>query len=143
MSQQPWIGVISLDLLKQHVAVYVTDEDRMEGLRSLGVSNPPPVDVPIHGAVTIDTNDEGILVVSLLLEPTGQQDISTWVHESVHVTDIILDYLGFPGSIDNTEIRAYTTQYVFEQIGGILDSHLASLKKKKNKKKQKKHDSCL
>lgn len=136
MNQQPWIGVISLDLLKQHVAVYLTDEDRMEGLRSMGVSNPPPIDGPIHGAVTIDTSDEGVLVVSLLLEPTGQQDMSTWVHESVHITDIILDYLGFPGSLDNTEIRAYTTQYVFEQIGHILDNHLVAVRKARKRAKK-------
>lgn len=147
MNQKPWIGLIHIDIFKYTVAVYLSDEDRIEGLKEFNVSNPIPLDTPYFGAVTCDMADDEILVLSILFSPEGQDTISTWVHEAVHITDIMLDHLGFPGSVDNTEIRAYLTQYVFEEISRILDSHHAdqkaarkasrkSSRKKYNKKNQ-------
>lgn len=139
MNQKPWIGLIQLDIFKHTVAVYLTDESRIEGLKEFNVPNAPPLDVEVYGAVTCDVSEDGVLVLSLLLPPEGQSQISTWVHEAVHITDILLDHLGFPGSIDNTEIRAYMTQHVFEQIDFILHNTVSkkALKKGKKPKKEK------
>ena len=90
MNQKPWIGIISLDIFKQHIAVYLSDEARLAGLQALNVVEPAPLDMDVHGAVTVDQTNQGALVLSLLLEPTGQKEPSTWVHEAVHITAISL-----------------------------------------------------
>lgn len=136
MNQQPWIGVISLDIFKQHIAVYLTDEARLAGLQLMNVEDPVPLDMDVYGAVTVDHTNQGALVLSLLLEPTGQKDPSTWVHEAVHITDLVLDFLGFPGTIDNTEVRAYTTQHIFEQISTIMTDHQAAVRKARKRAKK-------
>lgn len=39
----------------------------------------------------------------------------TLVHECVHMAQYILDYKGIPTDVDNTEVVAYLTDYLFKE----------------------------
>jgi len=51
---------------------------------------------------------------------TQEANPDTWAHEAVHLADFIMDSLGLPTDLSNTEVRAYMVGHIVSQIHTIM-----------------------
>jgi hypothetical protein len=111
-------GVINLDVFCLQVAVFDSEDDRVASLQDQGC-----VDVTRHESAAIasahmDVTENGSPRLSMVIKPHARK--STWAHECVHIADFVMDRLGFPPGIENTEIRAYMVGHLFSGLQGIF-----------------------
>lgn len=66
-------------------------------------------------AQTIHLNN-GATIIYLYDMPKTLFDLCTVVHEATHASHFVLDRVGIPINLDNTEIQSYTISYITEQI---------------------------
>lgn len=52
------------------------------------------------------------------------KDLDVLVHEASHMTDMIFDFCTIPGGYDNTEVRAYLTQHIFNEVRNTVKGKL-------------------
>lgn len=128
------IGCIDIDVFHTYVPIFLSDNDRLRSLASYGISA-SPIDGAHMGAVTEDFDSQGGSCLSLILTPAGALKRSTWVHEAVHIADLMMERMGMPSTIENTETRAYIVGFVYDQIDEILAAHRQKQKKARARKK--------
>jgi hypothetical protein len=111
------IGIIPLDVFNLDVAVFADDAARCAALREEGC------DVSEHdedclASAHIDTAGDGSTRLSMVIKPVAAK--ATWAHECVHIADFVMNRLGIPMGVENTEIRAYLTGHLFAGLEGLL-----------------------
>ena len=111
------IGIIPLDVFCLNVAVFADDESRCAALREEGC------DVSEHdedclASAHIDTAGDGSTRLSMVVKPVAAK--ATWAHECVHIADFVMNRLGIPMGVRNTEIRAYLVGHVFAGLEEIM-----------------------
>lgn len=111
------LGVIRLDIFNLDVAVFERDEDRVAVLRAQGceacAGNPAALS-SAHQNFT----EGGQIRLSMVIKPGVSKAI--WAHECVHIADFVMDYLGMPMDVDNTEVRAYMVGHLFAGLEGMI-----------------------
>lgn len=58
-----------------------------------------------------------------------EDDISVIVHECIHAAQFAMDYRGVNTWIDNTEVLAHLTQWIFQEALPFFNNYFAKLKK--------------
>jgi hypothetical protein len=123
-------GLISIELFSLEAPLYVSETIRVEALKYMGYDI-EHVKHPMNGCVGVDYCKENIPLFSMTITPGST--ISTWAHEAVHLADLLMDSRGVPTDVSNTEVRAYLTGYIVEQIAFIMDKYYEREAKKKLK----------
>ena len=111
------IGIIPLDVFCLNVAVFADDESRCAALREEGC------DVSGHdqdclASAHIDTAGDGSTRLSMVIKPVTTK--ATWAHECVHIADFVMNRLGVPMGVRNTEIRAYLVAHLFAGLEEMM-----------------------
>ena len=98
--------LISVDWLKQHVAVYhdaaalEADLDRKPG--------------SVAGAAGWLQHEDGQCIFWMFLPKSARP--GTIVHECIHAVDYLCESAGIPISVKCGEVRTYMTQWLFEEV---------------------------
>ena len=114
------MGVINLSIFSMDVMIFISEDDRLKELRRQGLE-PVKEDTPFKGLAVRDFDKEGNPVFSMVFTPEGALDPSTWAHEATHTADLVMDSIGMPGTLCNTEMRAYLVEFLFNGICKILE----------------------
>ncbi len=117
-SKDRWIGLIRIDIFRQTVPVFISFEDHVAEALAKGV-NTVEAEGPYEAFACCDVDSQGGKHFALVIPPEASP--ATWVHEAVHIADFIMDYVGIPCDMSNTEVRAYLTGYIFERLEVIFD----------------------
>ena len=88
--------------------------------KTLGIADHGLLDVASDGLATIQRAADGTCYFSLFL-PAGT-GAGTIVHECSHAVDLLLDHHGVPLTVDNTEVRAYMLERLFEDVTAHFQS---------------------
>lgn len=103
--------LISIDVFHLDIAVFYTNEERVKHLTALGYDLEDE-DVGAHdGLACTNTHPDGQAAFTMVIPRDAEDRI--FVHESVHMADHIMDWLGI---LPDTEVRAYMTDYIFTEI---------------------------
>jgi|GEM_PF-5583313 len=113
----PCEGVIHIDVFDIQVPLFISDFDRVEAGKAMGVEVTPTTQ-PINGAVGRDIATDGSWFYSMVINPEATP--ATWAHEASHLADFVMDALRMPMGLKNTEVRAYMVGCVFEQIAYFM-----------------------
>jgi hypothetical protein len=123
------------DKFLQHTAAVGGDisEDELTG--SLGMAGTISYREPV-----VDDAGEKIYGDFFMAIHNPQTNLGTVVHEALHVSMYILDYVGAAPSVDNQEVLAYLTQYIFEKYCEMflemeMDKKIAPLKMNRRTRK--------
>lgn len=111
------IGIIPLDVFNLEVAVFSNDDDRVAALRADGCDVEGRNSVALASA-HMDEAGDGSLRLSLVIKPVATR--ATWAHECAHLADFVMDYLGVPTGIENTEIRGYLVGRLFAGLDEMM-----------------------
>lgn len=108
-------GVIHVDVYSVDVTVFTSEQDRVSRLAELGI------DVEYYHEAEaafahahLDRSAAGEPRFTMVIKPDAT--IPTWAHECSHMADFILDTLGIPLTIENTEVRAYLVGYLMDSL---------------------------
>lgn len=110
-------GVLDVGTFNVQVGVFQSVKNCVKYLRNLGCD-------PVHdtracyGQARWDEDKDGVLWWSIVIEDDATT--ATVVHECVHMADFIMDKLGIPTGVKNTEVRAYLTADIFRGVMQIL-----------------------
>lgn len=104
---------LNLDMFDMHIPVFTSDKKRVRYMERKGCI-PEPIQAKFRGAVPIDYDSDGTPMLSMILPKDAK--ISTWAHECTHVADLVMDYLGIPTGVKNTEVRAYIVSHLMDQL---------------------------
>lgn len=110
------VKIIHVDVFNFQVAVFASNDLRVEHLKALGVTQISDHDLAAHGTAHVDRDDDGRTWFSMVLPPAAS--IPTMAHECVHIADWLMETLGIPSDAHNTEVRAYLVGHL---LAGVLD----------------------
>ena len=131
-------GVIYLEMFSLMVPLYTCDRTRIDAMNFMGFDLEQS-DRDLLGCVAMHADDDtGSVMFSLTIDP--EATLSTWAHEAVHLADLLMEDRGIPTDASNTEVRAYITGYVVDQISEIMDGYHTRIQKRMNKKLTKDKD---
>jgi hypothetical protein len=54
----------------------------------------------------------------MVIKPVATK--ATWAHECVHIADFVMNRLGVPMGVRNTEIRAYLVAHLFAGLEELM-----------------------
>jgi hypothetical protein len=111
------IGIVSLDVFFLNVAVFSDDQSRCAALREEGC-DVSEHDVSCLASAHIDTAGDGSTRLSMVIKPKATK--ATWAHECVHIADFVMNRLGIPMGVRNTEIRAYLVARLFAGLEEMM-----------------------
>ncbi len=111
------IGVIDLAVFNLDVAVFASDEDRVAALRDEGC-DVSEHDIAALASSHMDVAGDGSPRLSMVIKPVATT--ATWAHECVHIADFVMDRLGVPMGVENTEIRGYLVGHLFASLEEML-----------------------
>lgn len=112
------LGVVFVDVFNIQIGVFRSQKKCRKYLADLGCVI-DPVTGAHHGIARVDEGNGGEEWFSLIITKSARD--GTLVHECVHMADFIMESLGIPTGVENTEIRAYLTQHIFCEAGVILE----------------------
>lgn len=111
------IGVIDLAVFNLNVAVFGSNEDRVAALRDEGC-DVSGHDVACLASAHMDVVGDGSIRLSLVIKPVATK--ATWAHECVHIADFVMDRLGIPMGVENTEVRGYLVGHLFASLDEMM-----------------------
>jgi len=113
------IGIISLDIFNLEVAVFDNEDERLERLAEEGCEDLTRHAVAAIASAHLDATAEGSPRLSMVIKPHATK--ATWAHECVHIADFVMDHLGLPSGVENTEIRAYMVGHLFSGLEDMME----------------------
>jgi hypothetical protein len=115
--------VIDLDVFDVQVAVYTDAAQRRDSLEAVGVKAD---EYPAGSWATAhkDIGQDGVAWFSMVIKPEASR--ATWAHECVHIADFVMDHLGMPTGVKNTEVRGYIVGHLFASLDAKLPEDYAS-----------------
>ena len=111
------LGLIHLEIFNLDVAVFGRDADRVKVLRGEGCS-PDSADPAAIASAHLDFTQSGSPRLSMVIKPEATR--ATWAHECVHIADFVMNLVGIPMGVENTEVRAYMVGHLFGQLERIV-----------------------
>lgn len=120
------IGIVSIDMLSISFPVFLTVQDALDDLIAHGFNiDPDDHNHDVYGSfMEVDSATQGTTYVMVI---TKDAPVSTWAHEASHAVDFIMERLGMPPDVSNTETRAYMLGHIVEEIQNIILPVLAKL----------------
>ena len=104
------VKLVNVDMLKIEVAFFNTRAKYLEFCKSNNLDDSSAYkNAGIAEVFTV--NDIPYFTVSVF-----ERSIPLLVHECCHIADFILQHKGIPVTMENTEIRAYLTEYLVSQM---------------------------
>jgi hypothetical protein len=85
----------------------------------------------VLGAVVPMADQNGVVFHMMYLGPELEE--STLFHEALHVTHFMLEAVGVPLGIENTELICYTQEYVVREVSKEVDLRLNQMLKAQEK----------
>lgn len=110
--------VIHLDIFHLEVGVFTSDKDRRKFLRGQGIEAEKHSNAAFASA-HMDVDPNGRAFFSMVIKPEATK--ATWAHECVHIADFVMDRLGIPTDVSNTEVRAYIVGRLFAGLQEVLE----------------------
>lgn len=89
--------------------------EKVLGIRDHGLH-----DIASNGMASQKADGDGVHWFSLFLPDDAEPGLI--VHECSHAVDLILDHHGVPLNVENTEVRAYMLQRLFEDVTAHFQS---------------------
>lgn len=111
-------GIIRLDVFNLEVAVFDSEDDRIECLKDQGCTDLTRHTDAAIASAHLDVTESGSPRISMVIKPRATK--ATWAHECVHVADFVIDLLRLPTGLENTEIRAYLVGHLFAGLQDIF-----------------------
>jgi hypothetical protein len=112
-------AVIHLDVFHVQVGVFKSDKKRRQHLKKYGFAGKIERNEPAcFGSTHLDIDDTGRGWFSMVIKPVANQ--STWAHECSHMADFLMDRLGIPTDVSNTEVRAYLVGRLFSGLEEVV-----------------------
>ena len=101
---------IDVDVFGVQVGVFGDDQHRIAVLEAHGVET-PPASAAAFATAHMDVGVDGKAWFGLVIKPEATR--ATWAHECVHIADFVMDHIGIPTGVKNTEVRAYLVGHLF------------------------------
>lgn len=100
------VKIINIDMLKIEVAFINSRKKYIQFCADNGLDD-SQVNINAGLAEIVTVNNLPYFVISVF-----EKNIPLLVHECCHMADFILQHKGIPVTVENTEIRAYLTEYL-------------------------------
>lgn len=113
------IGVIHLDVFHTQVGVFKRDKDRIKFLRKRGLTEILEGGESCFASAHKDIGPSGQAWFSMVIKP--EANTSSHAHECVHIADFLMDHMGVPTDVTNTEIRAYLVGKLFGDLQDLME----------------------
>ena len=121
------IGLVSIDMLSISFPVFLTVQDAIDDLLSRGYDiDPGDFQHNVFGSF-MELNHKSEPRTGYAMVITKEASVSTWAHEASHAVDFIMERLGMPSDISNTETRAYMLGHIVSEIQNIMIPVLSKL----------------
>ena len=117
MSKSPdkrMAAYIPIDVYSLGVAVFRNEKRRAAVLRDQGCDDIADGNPAALASAYRDYANDGTVRLSMVLKRGTTR--ATWAHECVHIADFVMDHVGIPLGIDNTEVRAYLVGHLFAHL---------------------------
>lgn len=111
MSKSEIIHLATFDI---QVGLFTSEAKLLANLKKNGVTADAWSGSPANGFARVDEDADGVPFFSIVVGKRSSPAL--WAHECVHMADFIMDHLGIPTDVSNTEIRAILTQRLFEAV---------------------------
>jgi len=118
------IGVVRLDVFNLDIAVFDNDAERVEVALLEGCVDAEPQNSAAISSAHRDVTSSGEMRMSVVLKPRATY--ATWAHEAVHLADFVMDGMGMPTDVTNTELRAYLVGHIVACLHEIMPAPVTS-----------------
>lgn len=106
--------VITIDFLGCEIGLFTKREKLIKCAESLGINDIAETvsDIATNGVSIKSCGADGFPYFFI---GVFNGSMATLVHEVSHTVDWLLDRYGIPNNLENTELRAYLTDYIFSE----------------------------